>query len=79
MLERLLLRSVNETATTLSQSADGLKKENMAMRKTWLLALAITLSACSTHYDTSKEAGVDGHKIYRMSQEQAFAIASHQT
>jgi hypothetical protein len=47
----------------------------LALRKYWLLVLAITLSACSTHFTTSKQRGIDGYTIYRVSQEQAFAIA----
>lgn len=45
------------------------------MRKFLFLALAVTLSACSTHFDMSKQEGIDGYLIYRLSQEQAFAIA----
>jgi hypothetical protein len=45
------------------------------LRKYLVLVVAITLSACSTHFDTSKLEGTDGYKVYRVSQEQAFAIA----
>lgn len=45
------------------------------MRKCFLLVLAITLGACSTHFDTSQQEGVDGRTIYQLNQEQAFAIA----
>lgn len=37
--------------------------------------LAIALGACSTHFDTSQQEGVDGRTIYQLPQEQAFAIA----
>ena len=47
----------------------------MALRNHCLLALAVVLSACSTHFDTSIRKGVDGYTIYRLRQEQAFAIA----
>ena len=40
-----------------------------------ILVLVIALGACSTHFDTSKREAVDGRTIYRLSQEQAFAIA----
>ena len=40
-----------------------------------VLALAIPLGACSTHFDTSKQEGVEGRTIYRLTQNQAFAIA----
>ncbi len=40
-----------------------------------MLVLAILLSACSTHFDTSKQEGVEGYTIYRIGQEQAFAVA----
>lgn len=45
------------------------------MRKCFLLVLAIMLGACSTHFDTSQQEGVDGRTIYQLNQEQAFAIA----
>lgn len=47
----------------------------MALRKLWVLALVVLLSACSTHFNTSIREGVDGYTIYRLRQEQAFAIA----
>lgn len=45
------------------------------MRKCLALATAVLLSACSTHFDTSQQEGVDGRTIYQLPQEQAFAIA----
>jgi len=47
----------------------------MMVRNLWLLALTLVLSACATHFDTSIRKGVDGYTIYRLRQEQAFAIA----
>ena len=40
-----------------------------------LSALLISLSACSSHYDSSKKKGVAGYTICQLSQEQAFAVA----
>lgn len=45
------------------------------MKRIWLLFLVVTLSSCSTHFDTSKKEGIDGFTIYRLNQEQAFEIA----
>ena len=39
------------------------------------ILVALALGACSTHFDTSKQKGRAGYTIYRMSQEQAFALA----
>lgn len=45
------------------------------LRVVSLLGLAGVLGACSSHFDTSKQEGVDGRIIYRLDQQQAFAIA----
>ena len=47
----------------------------MPLRNRCLLGLAVVLTACSTHFDTSIRKGVDGYTIYRLRQEQAFSIA----
>ena len=47
----------------------------MTLGKHWVLALAFVVSACSSHFDTSKREGATGYTIYRISQEQAFSIA----
>lgn len=46
-----------------------------AFRYFGLMGLVLALGACSTHFDTSKQDGVNGRVIYRIEQEQAFAIA----
>lgn len=50
-------------------------RDVVPMCRLWLLGLVIFLNACSTHFDTSKREGTEGYTIYRLSQEEAFAIA----
>jgi len=49
--------------------------EKLMMKRIWIVFFVFGLSACSTHFDTSKKDGVDGLIIYKLSQEQAFNIA----
>ena len=48
---------------------------NVKWRLFATLALAISLGACSTHFDTSRREGVEGYTIHRLPQAQAFAVA----